>query len=90
MERPSRGWGSDPSHRGLTVTEGPAPRGGVVGRSGEGSQEGGRPFPCPSPWVREPFSRPHPGRHSPLAPRSTNPNPSLSFFCSRTVFSLMM
>lgn len=29
MERPSRGWGSDPSHGGLTVAEGPAPWGGL-------------------------------------------------------------
>lgn len=90
MERPSRGWGSDPSHGGLTVAEGPAPRGGVVGRSGEGSQEVmGVPFLVRPPGS-EPFSCPLPGRHSPLAPRRTNPNPSLSFFCSRTVFSLMM
>lgn len=34
MERPSRGWGSDPSHRGLTVAEGPAPWGGAVGGLG--------------------------------------------------------
>lgn len=38
----------------------------------------------------ERISHPLPGQHSPLAPRSTNPNPSLSFFCSKTVFSLMM
>lgn len=34
VERPSRGWGSDPSHRGLTVAEGPARWGGVVGGLG--------------------------------------------------------
>lgn len=34
VERPSRGWGSDPSHGGLTAAEGPAPRGGVVGGLG--------------------------------------------------------
>lgn len=42
MERPSRGWGSDPSHGGLTVAEGPAPR-------GWGRWVGWGPFPCPSP-----------------------------------------
>lgn len=58
VERPSRGWGSDPSHPGVGV--------GVVG--GLGSLPLAAPQPLPA------------GRHSPLAPRSTNPNPSLSFF----------
>lgn len=82
VERPSRGWGSDPSHRGLTVAEGPAPRDGVGGGLGS--------LPLSIPLDQRALSHLLPGRHSPLAPRSTNPNPSLSFFCSKTVFSLMM
>lgn len=51
VERPSRGWGSDPSHGGLTVAVGPAPWGGVVGRLGSlslSSPLGQRALP-PSP-----------------------------------------
>lgn len=65
VERPSRGWGSDPSHRGLTVAEGPAPQGGVVGGLGSlppsmpptlallpGSES---PAPSPSPAGTHPW-----------------------------------
>lgn len=76
----------------LELSEGPAPQGGVMG-----GLKGvcGVPSLFPSSLSRPCFldqrlSHPLPGQHSPLAPRSTNPNPSLSFFCSKTVFSLMM
>ena len=56
-------------------------REGQAGRSGDrerGEEDGGIKGEL---WRRA---------YSPLAPRSTKPKPSLSFFCRSTVFSLMM